>query len=87
MILVTKPSKPFQFTAKSTPRRQAIIIEYDEEIELLYQSVEATSQANIPAPPSWNVSDVTSFVRAVVRSVIEHPITDSDDLFQYGCDR
>ena len=87
MILVARPSKPFQFTAKNTARRQAIIAEYDDDIETLYQSVQTSSQADIPVPPSWSAGNATEFVRAVVRSVMKHQITDGDDLFQHGCDR
>ncbi|KAK0470423.1 NRPS-like enzyme [Desarmillaria tabescens] len=35
MILVAKPTKPFEFTAKGTPRRTAILEAYEEQIEIL----------------------------------------------------
>jgi len=37
MVLLAKPSKPFLYTAKNTTRRQAIIDEYEEEIDELYR--------------------------------------------------
>jgi hypothetical protein len=87
MILVAKPDKPFQYTAKSTARRQAIIKQYEDEIEAVYNAVEATTQANIPLPEEWNIISTTSFVRAVVNGVLVRYVQDDDDIFQHGCDR
>ncbi|KAJ7819956.1 hypothetical protein B0H14DRAFT_3089317 [Mycena olivaceomarginata] len=39
MILVSKPNKPFTYTAKMTARRQAIITDYEDEIAELYDAV------------------------------------------------
>ncbi|KAF8200278.1 hypothetical protein BJ912DRAFT_1020035 [Pholiota molesta] len=86
MILVAKPDKPFQYTAKSTARRQAIIKQYEDEIEAVYNAVEATTQANIPLPEEWNIISTTSFVRAVVNGVLVRYVQDDDDIFQHGCD-
>ncbi|KLO14348.1 acetyl-CoA synthetase-like protein [Schizopora paradoxa] len=40
MVLLAKPSKPFLYTAKNTTRRQAIIDEYEEEIDALYHQTQ-----------------------------------------------
>lgn len=87
MILVAKPSKPFTYTAKNTARRQAIISDYDPEIEELYVAVDETTQADISPPPAWNLASSTAFVRAVVNRVVQQPLGDGADLFQNGCDR
>lgn len=87
MILVAKPDKPFQYTAKSTARRQVIIEQYEDEIEAVYNAVEATTQANIPLPKEWDIISTTNFVRAVVNGVLVHAVKDEDDIFQHGCDR
>ncbi|KAF8990609.1 hypothetical protein BDQ17DRAFT_1433645 [Cyathus striatus] len=86
MILVAKPSKPFQYTAKNTARRQAIIIDYSEEIESLYETVEASTQSSIPPPSQWDIVSSTAFVRLVVNKVLAHSVGDDDDIFQNGCD-
>ncbi|KAG7091816.1 putative NRPS-like protein biosynthetic cluster [Marasmius oreades] len=86
MILVGSPSKPFTYTAKNTARRQAIIRDYDEEISKIYEIVSETTQSEISPPTSWNLGSTTSFVRAVVASVLTHAVKDEDDLFQHGCD-
>ncbi|KAI0070275.1 acetyl-CoA synthetase-like protein [Panus rudis PR-1116 ss-1] len=44
MILVVKPSKPFAYTVKNTARRQAIINEYESEIDALYARVAGTDR-------------------------------------------
>ena len=87
MVLVAKPSKPFEYTAKNTPRRQGMIDKYSDEIEALYEVVEATTQTSIPLPKIWDIISATNFVGAVVRSVLVHEVKDNGDIFQHGCDR
>ncbi|KAH9917018.1 uncharacterized protein B0H18DRAFT_1123857 [Fomitopsis serialis] len=87
MILVVRPSKPFVYTPKRTVRRGAVINLYEEEIDALYKTVEASgAQANIPSPSQWDVSASTEFVRRVVWAVMTHKVADDDDVFQHGCD-
>ncbi|KAI0350525.1 acetyl-CoA synthetase-like protein [Trametes cingulata] len=87
MITVTKPNKPFQYTAKGTPRRHVSLAEYAEEIEELYRKVEESSQVDVQLPPSWTDGAVREYVRGVVTKVLRAPdIGDEDDLFQQGCD-
>lgn len=88
MILVSSPSKPFTFTAKLTPRRQAIINEYDEEIEALYAAADETTHAadEIQPPKHWSLEETIVFVRQIVEDIMERSIGDSDDLFLHGCD-
>jgi hypothetical protein len=87
MILVSSPNKPFTYTAKGTPRRHAIIEHYALEINALYATIEKSTQADIPPPLSWELDETTDFVRAVVNRVLDSPVENSQDLFQYGCDR
>ncbi|KAK7470239.1 hypothetical protein VKT23_001674 [Stygiomarasmius scandens] len=87
MILVASPSKPFTYTAKNTTRNPAIIREYAPEIEALYDSLEESTQASIPAPTQWDLTSSMQFVRAVVQKVlIVENIGDEDDIFQRGGD-
>ncbi|PPR02158.1 hypothetical protein CVT26_012119 [Gymnopilus dilepis] len=86
MIIVSKPSKPFQYTAKSTARRQAIINDYADEIAALYAAVADSTQSTIPSPKEWDSVSILDFVRAVVNSVLKHGVKDDDDIFQHGCD-
>ena len=87
MITVASPSKPFEYTAKNDPRRLAIIKQYDEEINVLYEAVEESAQSDLAAPASWSYEDTMNFVRSVVSRVLEHPLADGEDLFHSGCDR
>lgn len=85
--MVAKPSKPFEYTAKSTARRQAIINNYAQEIEALYATVDASTQSQIPPPLEWDIVSTTDFVRAVVNKVLIHTVQDHEDIFHHGCDR
>ncbi|THH31711.1 hypothetical protein EUX98_g2485 [Antrodiella citrinella] len=87
MILVASPTKPFSYTAKNTPRRQAILREYDEEIEALYAAAAETTQADeIPSPSTWDETSTLTFVSLVVSQVVKSSPADTDDIFQTGCD-
>ncbi|THU84226.1 acetyl-CoA synthetase-like protein [Dendrothele bispora CBS 962.96] len=87
MILVTSPSKPFTYTAKNTTRNNAIVKEYASEIEAIYNSLEESTQSNIPAPAQWDLESSTVFVRTVVKKVLAiEDIEDEEDVFQRGGD-
>ncbi|KAJ7769931.1 hypothetical protein B0H16DRAFT_1516867 [Mycena metata] len=85
MILVSSPTKPFTYTAKNTARRQAIIADYEIEIDAVYATVEETTQAGTRLE-AWDSLSTLEFVREVVRSVMSSPVEDEDDIFQHGCD-
>ena len=87
MILVAKPDKPFTYTAKNTARRQAVINDYEPEIDALYDTVAESTQASIPTPEIWDIVATTGFVRDVVGKVLRTPVTNDVDLFENGCDR
>lgn len=87
MILVASPSKPFGYTAKGTVRRGAVIKDYEDEINTLYDAVEDSAQSSIPPPAHWDNSTTVAFVRTVVEKVLTVAVKDDDDLFQSGCDR
>ena|ERR1700733_8241071 len=87
MVLVASPSKPFTYTAKGTPRRQAILNDYKTEIEALYATVDETAQPQVPLPANWSNSNALEFVRATVSNVMNQDVEDEDDFFQHGCDR
>ncbi|KIJ41469.1 hypothetical protein M422DRAFT_229549 [Sphaerobolus stellatus SS14] len=86
MITVSKPSKPFQYTAKSTLRRNFMLTEYREEIDALYNSLEMSAQTNVAPPTEWDLISTVGFVREVVNKVLVHKVKDEEDIFQYGCD-
>ncbi|KAH7912519.1 Alpha/Beta hydrolase protein [Hygrophoropsis aurantiaca] len=86
MIIVTRPSKPFEYTPKGTPRRQVCIAAYEEEIEALYAAVKESSQPEIIPPAQWTVDSTLHFIRNVVEKVVLAPLTDDTDFFQVGCD-
>lgn len=87
MILVEKPSKPFQYTAKSTVRRQLVLSEYQTEIDELYRTVEASAQEIVAPPAEWTAESSLVFVRELVGKVLNKTVGDDADVFQHGCDR
>lgn len=87
MVIVSSPGKPFVYTAKNTARRQAILQNYETEIEELYRTVEETAQAELSPPNSWDIASTTEFVRVVVNRVLKTAVRDDEDIFRKGCDR
>lgn len=87
MILVTSPSKPFEFTVKGQPRRHIILRAYNDEIEALYKEVENSAQSEFAPPAVWDEASTTSFVRTVVKKTLRREIGDDDDIFRNGGDR
>ncbi|KAF8898448.1 acetyl-CoA synthetase-like protein [Infundibulicybe gibba] len=86
MTVVSKPTKPFHYTAKSSVRRQATITDYKTEIEELYETYEASAQSTIPPPSQWDIESTTSFIRSLVLKILTHTLADGDDIFEHGCD-
>ena len=85
--MTSTPEKPFSYTAKNTPRRLAIIKEYEEEINALYDAVDESTQTDLTPPPSWNITAAREYIRTVIGRVMDLPIGDTEDLFACGCDR
>ncbi|KAK0201265.1 hypothetical protein DFS33DRAFT_1277546 [Desarmillaria ectypa] len=88
MIIVSHPSKPFEFTLKGTPRRRAIVQTYNDDIEAAYQAAEKISQTGIALPEMWTLNGTTEWIRRVAHSIIQvdEAIADSEDLFSIGAD-
>lgn len=87
MIIIKQPNKPFQYTAKGTPRRQAIIADYEPEITTLYGGPRTISSCHLVAPDRWDLKSTSEFVRSVVCKTLDYDMSDDEDIFQHGCDR
>lgn len=87
MILLVSPSKPLQFTPKGTPRRQAILQDYEVEINTLYETIEQVTADASPTISEWKPDVLTPFIRDTVSMVLQKSIGDDDDIFQHGGDR
>ncbi|KAK0472521.1 NRPS-like enzyme [Armillaria novae-zelandiae] len=86
MILVAKPSKPFEFTAKGTLRRNVISKAYEQEIEDLYKAIDGISQTDVVIPQLWTLKNVMAMIREIVTAVFERKVSDTDDIFVVGGD-
>ncbi|KAJ3558403.1 hypothetical protein NM688_g950 [Phlebia brevispora] len=83
MIIVSTTCKPFSYTAKGTARRQAVIREYEEEIDALYRSLDTASLEIVP-PTIWDHASTAEFVRNVVTRVLRRHVEDDADIFRFG---
>ncbi|KIK57260.1 hypothetical protein GYMLUDRAFT_766757 [Collybiopsis luxurians FD-317 M1] len=86
MIMVTNPSKPVEFTAKGTPRRQATLDVYAPEIDALYEKVENSSQTGVTLPEVLNEESIQFFVQKIVHNIMPVSVDPDADIFQHGCD-
>ncbi|TFY80795.1 hypothetical protein EWM64_g3219 [Hericium alpestre] len=73
MIITTHPDKPFLWTAKGTPRGKVSLVQYDKEIEALYDTVADASQTDIEPPVKWTPDLTIEFVRTVAGCDRYHP--------------
>jgi hypothetical protein len=87
LIVVADPSKPVEFTAKGTPRRQFTLDAYQYEIDEAYKAFEESSQHSICAPSIWEPVAVLLFIREVVNNALGFEAQDHADLFRVGADR
>ena len=87
MILVSKKDKPFVYSTKGTPRRKAVIADYEAEIEELYRTVEDAAIIGFSSPAIWSSETSRAYVRTVVLGVMMTALGDDDDFFLHGCDR
>lgn len=85
--MVASASKPFVYTAKLMARRQAVINDYEQEIEALYDAAEESTQAAGTLPTSWTMETSLEFIRSVIHSVMKVEVPDDVDIFQHSCDR
>jgi DNA-directed RNA polymerase specialized sigma subunit len=81
------PDKPFTYTAKGTIQRQLTVAKYAREIEEMYEAITQATQEDIHLPSAWTREEVVTFVHQAVHNVMKTRVSDSDDLFQNGCDR
>ncbi|KAF9056711.1 hypothetical protein BDP27DRAFT_1345078, partial [Rhodocollybia butyracea] len=86
LIIVVNPSKPLQLTAKGTPRRQASLDAYYDEIEYAYKALEEASQPEIKAPTTWDLKAVKNFVFEVVIKSLGFKVDEHDNIFRVGAD-
>ena len=99
MVMISSPEKPFQYTAKGSPRRQVITDMYETEISALYDGTPSQCPLAAVEPTGSHRDDVdlssvdgcTKLVRAVFRKALKlevgEELKDEDDILQMGCDR
>ncbi|KAG9220337.1 hypothetical protein CCMSSC00406_0006602 [Pleurotus cornucopiae] len=88
MILVALPTKPLEYTAKNTARRQRIIAHYKAEIDALYQEANRSSltDLSLDLPQKWDLNSARCFVGTVVKTALGLSALRDDDDFRHNCD-
>jgi hypothetical protein len=88
MIMLATPSRPFQVTAKGTPRRQAILEDYGQDINSAYVALDrAVAPASNQAHREISVNEALEIVREHVHINVGPSISDHDNIFDAGADR
>ncbi|KAJ7600479.1 NRPS-like enzyme [Mycena floridula] len=86
MILVAHPNKPFEYTAKGTLRRAAILSAYEAEISNAYKPVDEASQIDNTMAIGSSLESVTSFIRGLLHKLVKPGAQDTDNIFELGAD-
>ncbi|KAJ7122205.1 hypothetical protein C8R44DRAFT_705178 [Mycena epipterygia] len=87
MIVLAVPSRPFQVTAKGTPRRQAIIEDYAQDIDVAYAAFDrAAPTTSTQARGEISMDDALEIVRGHVHTNVGPGISDPDNIFDAGAD-
>ncbi|KAJ7144760.1 putative aminoadipate reductase [Mycena crocata] len=88
MILLTQPSRPMLRTPKGTVMKKATIALYKENIEALYDTIEASGNAasEIEPPASWSAQDLEPWLRTHASLLADKDIRGGRDLFDQGFD-
>lgn len=88
MIILENPEKPFEYTAKNTPRRSAIIDLYEPEINSTYETFEGTTNGttvlNGQNTKASAYEETLRFVRDTVNASLSTNVGDDDDIFRAG---
>ncbi|KAF7341016.1 Acetyl-CoA synthetase-like protein [Mycena sanguinolenta] len=88
MILVTQPAKPMIRAPKGTVIKKPTITLYKQEIESLYEAIEASGNAasDIDPPLSWSSEDLEPWLIVHASLVADKDIHGGRDLFDQGFD-
>ncbi|KAF8174362.1 hypothetical protein K438DRAFT_1849366 [Mycena galopus ATCC 62051] len=88
MILVTQPGHPMVRTSKGNVSKKATLVLCNEEIEHLYEIIEASGNAasEVEAPLSWSSQDLEPWLQTHASLVADRDILGGLDLFDQGLD-
>lgn len=74
-------------TDKGTVKRQPNIDAYAKEIKAAYTALHDSARQDVVPPDAWDVESVMNYVRQLIKTVVENPVQDHEDIFQQGADR
>ncbi|KAF7347157.1 Acetyl-CoA synthetase-like protein [Mycena venus] len=88
MILVTEPGRPMVRAPKGTVIKKATIASYTQDIDELYDTIEASTNAasDVEPPSSWTSKNLQPWLKTHATSVAHKDIHGGHDLFDQGLD-
>ncbi|KAF8836796.1 NAD(P)-binding protein [Paxillus ammoniavirescens] len=86
MIIFASRTKPFTYSPRGTVNRQSTLVNYKDEINVLYTTTEQAAQVALKPPKIWSPENSLHFVRGVVVAVWGKKLEDDADFFLYGAD-
>ncbi|KAJ7622622.1 putative aminoadipate reductase [Mycena polygramma] len=88
MVLVTHQGRPMVRVPKGTVIKKSTIALYKQEIEQLYNTIEASGNAasDIEPPASWTAGDLEPWLKTHATLVANRDIRGGHDLFEQGFD-
>ncbi|KAJ7360820.1 putative aminoadipate reductase [Mycena albidolilacea] len=88
MILVTQSERPMLRAPKGTVIKKSTLALYKQEVEELYDTIEASGNAgsDIEPPASWSSQDLEPWLETHASLVADREIRSGHDLFDQGFD-
>ncbi|KAF7347156.1 Acetyl-CoA synthetase-like protein [Mycena venus] len=88
MILVTEPGRPMVRAPKGTVIKKATIASYTQDIDELYDTIEASTNAasDVEPPSSWTSKNLEPWLKTHATLVTHKDINGGHDLFDQGLD-
>ncbi|KAJ5745729.1 hypothetical protein N7520_010911 [Penicillium odoratum] len=84
-IAVASKAKPFQRTPKGSTKRRAVLQDYEEEIDALYNA--GLTDEDQALPEILDQNSVTEWIRDTIIQALEKPdISDAEDFYSSGLD-
>ncbi|KAJ3776028.1 putative aminoadipate reductase [Lentinula raphanica] len=84
MILIASPNKPLARAGKGTVMRKAAYMQYEKEIDQIYDSV--ANNSSVEPPSNWDPSGLKQWLTEQVENLCEKSLDEKEDIFDHGFD-
>ncbi|KAJ7642621.1 hypothetical protein DFH06DRAFT_1214012 [Mycena polygramma] len=87
MIILATPSRPFHLTPKGTPRRQAILADYAQDIDEAYAAFDRSAPSTgLQGRRDVTMAQALEIVQGHVRTNVGLTVSDNENIFDAGAD-